>query len=140
MTPRCILFFPGTRPDMYAKAIASGADQVCMDLEDAVAPGAKQEARASAMSVLQAPDFDPERFILRINNPATPEGDRDLAALGELAVDVEQHVVNVGLDRQSFDQRPPGRFDAAGRQNADDRGLRISSGGGRLAREGSGRE
>ncbi len=85
MTPRCILFFPGTRPDMYAKAIASGADQVCMDLEDAVAPGAKQEARASAMSVLQAPDFDPERFILRINNPATPEGDRDLAALGELA-------------------------------------------------------
>jgi len=84
MTPRCLLFFPGTRPDMYAKAVASGADQVCMDLEDAVAPESKQEARASAMSVLQAADFDPERFVLRINSPSTPEGDRDLAALGEL--------------------------------------------------------
>ena len=84
MTPRCVLFFPGTRPDMYAKAVASGADQVCMDLEDAVAPESKQEARASAMSVLQAADFDPERFILRINSAATPEGDRDLAMLSEL--------------------------------------------------------
>ncbi len=81
MTPRCILFFPGARPDMYAKAIASGADQVCMDLEDSVAPESKEEARAAAVSVLGAADFDPARFILRINSPATPEGERDLAAL-----------------------------------------------------------
>ncbi|MCH7531158.1 MAG: CoA ester lyase [Gemmatimonadetes bacterium] len=84
MTPRCVLFFPGTRPDMYAKAIASGADQVCMDLEDAVAPESKEEARASAVSVLEGADLDPTRFILRINSPVTPEGDRDLAALSEL--------------------------------------------------------
>ena len=84
MTPRCVLFFPGTRPDMYAKAIASGADQVCMDLEDAVAPESKEEARTAAVSVLEAADFDPTRFILRINSPALPEGERDLAALSEL--------------------------------------------------------
>lgn len=66
---------------MYAKAIASGADQVCMDLEDAVAPESKEEARTSAISVLEGDDFDPGRFVLRINSPATPEGELDLAAL-----------------------------------------------------------
>jgi (S)-citramalyl-CoA lyase len=84
MTPRCLLFFPGDRPDMYPKAIASGADQVCMDLEDAVAPESKEEARAAAVSVLERTDFDPARFVLRINSPVTPEGERDLAALSEI--------------------------------------------------------
>ena len=56
-----------------------------MDLEDAVAPESKQEARACAVSVLEGADFDPGRFILRINSPALPEGDRDLAALNGIA-------------------------------------------------------
>lgn len=81
--PRCILFFPGTRPELYAKAMASGADQVCMDLEDAVAPDSKEEARDAALSVLRRADFDPARFVLRINQPGTPDGARDLEALSD---------------------------------------------------------
>ena len=42
------LFVPGDRPDRYAKALASGADAVIVDLEDAVAPSAKDGARAGA--------------------------------------------------------------------------------------------
>ncbi|SEE72483.1 HpcH/HpaI aldolase/citrate lyase family protein [Jiangella alba] len=39
------LFVPGDRPDRFAKAVASGADQVICDLEDAVLPAAKEPAR-----------------------------------------------------------------------------------------------
>ena len=44
---RSILFVPGDRPDRYEKALAAGADAVCIDLEDAVAPDRKTGARAS---------------------------------------------------------------------------------------------
>src|SRR2546426_11676497 len=40
---RTVLFFPASAPDRYAKAVASGADTVCIDLEDAVAPDDKDE-------------------------------------------------------------------------------------------------
>ena len=49
---RCLLFVPGSRPERYEKAIATGADQVCIDLEDAVAPGDKESARASLFAFL----------------------------------------------------------------------------------------
>lgn len=48
------LFVPGTRPDRYAKAFASGADAVILDLEDAVAPQDKQSARDSVAQHLAA--------------------------------------------------------------------------------------
>ena len=49
---RSLLFVPGTRPDRFAKAAASGADAVCVDLEDAVPPGRKDEARGEALRFL----------------------------------------------------------------------------------------
>ena len=45
MNPRTYLFVPGNRPERFAKALASGADAIVLDLEDAVAPAAKDEAR-----------------------------------------------------------------------------------------------
>lgn len=42
---RSFLFVPATRPERFAKALASGADAVIIDLEDAVAPGEKEKAR-----------------------------------------------------------------------------------------------
>jgi citrate lyase subunit beta/citryl-CoA lyase len=42
---RSLLFVPGTRPDRFEKALASGADAVVFDLEDSVEPGRKAEAR-----------------------------------------------------------------------------------------------
>jgi citrate lyase subunit beta/citryl-CoA lyase len=42
---RSKLFVPGTRPELFAKALASAADGVCFDLEDAVSEPRKGEAR-----------------------------------------------------------------------------------------------
>ncbi|MFD0389715.1 aldolase/citrate lyase family protein [Tistrella bauzanensis] len=47
---RSFIFTPGTRPDMFPKALASGTDMVCVDLEDAVAPRDKPEARDKAFA------------------------------------------------------------------------------------------
>jgi citrate lyase beta subunit len=44
---RTYLFVPGTRPERFAKALASGADVVVLDLEDAVAPEDKESARGA---------------------------------------------------------------------------------------------
>ena len=57
---------------------------MCMDLEDAVAPESKDSARDAATSLLGRAAVDPARFVLRINNPSTPDGDGDLAALEDL--------------------------------------------------------
>lgn len=43
---RSLLFVPGDRPERYDRAVASGAHEVILDLEDAVAPAAKDAARA----------------------------------------------------------------------------------------------
>jgi (S)-citramalyl-CoA lyase len=75
-----LLFVPGTRPDRFAKALASGADLVCIDLEDGVAPGDKDGARAAALDALAGGD---ERLALRINGLDTEMGLRDLLALKE---------------------------------------------------------
>jgi citrate lyase beta subunit len=77
------LFVPGSRPDRFEKALASGADLVCIDLEDAVAPDAKAEARQSALAALGTRD---PRLALRINGLATVEGLRDLLALADCGV------------------------------------------------------
>jgi len=49
---RSILFVPGNRPDRFDKAVASGAHQIAIDLEDAVSPEDKQEARAATAAWL----------------------------------------------------------------------------------------
>ncbi len=47
---RAWLFVPGNRPERYAKALGSGADAVIIDLEDAVAPDAKNVAEVALAS------------------------------------------------------------------------------------------
>jgi len=77
MTPRSYLFVPADRPERYAKALASSADAVIVDLEDAVAPSAKERARASLADWLASDDAAP--VIVRINAADTPWFDADLA-------------------------------------------------------------
>jgi citrate lyase beta subunit len=79
---RSLLFVPGTRPEIADKALASGADMVCVDLEDAVAPPLKDGARAGAVGFLCAGGSGPER-ALRINGLKTRAGLRDLAAVAD---------------------------------------------------------
>ena len=65
---RSFIFSPGLKPDMYPKALASGADIVCVELEDGIAPKDKAAARANAMALFAEPQADDgvER-IVRIN-------------------------------------------------------------------------
>ena len=78
MTPRSYLFVPADRPERYAKALASGADAVIVDLEDAVAPPAKDRARALLADWLSQ---GAGQVIVRINGADTPWFDDDLALL-----------------------------------------------------------
>ncbi len=72
--PRAYLFVPADRPERFAKARASGADAVIIDLEDAVAPEAKARARDAL-----APALDESApLVVRINAAGTPWFDDDL--------------------------------------------------------------
>ena len=69
MARRSLLFTPGDRPEMLRKAPDAGADVIVFDLEDAVAPERKDEARAIVADVLKDPDFDPEPEVcVRVNS------------------------------------------------------------------------
>lgn len=74
-----LLFVPGSRPDRFAKAAASGADLVVIDLEDAVAEADKAEARGKAIAHIAADTS--RRFALRCNALSTDHGHADLGAL-----------------------------------------------------------
>lgn len=82
---RSLIFVPGDRPERFPKALASGADQVCIELEDGV-PRRKDAARAHALAFFAAePGGEargPER-LLRVNSPRTAHGLRDLVAICE---------------------------------------------------------
>ena len=82
---RCLLFVPGSRPERFAKAVASGADQVCIDLEDAVAPGDKETARAAVIDFLAQARAGGNEIGLRVNPVSSELGKADLAALAALA-------------------------------------------------------
>ena len=78
---RSWLFTPATRPDRFAKAFAAGADVAILDLEDAVAPRDKAQARTIAIDYLVDVPADGVRHALRINGLDTRAGISDLDAL-----------------------------------------------------------
>ena len=78
-TYKSLLFVPGARPDRFDKAAASGADTIIIDLEDAVLPEAKSEARAASLGWLA--HRGEVRAGIRINSPRTADGCADIAAL-----------------------------------------------------------
>jgi citrate lyase beta subunit len=80
---RNLLFVPGTRPDRFAKALAAGPDMVTVDLEDAVIPAHKDEARARSMPLFDGPQTDRIERLVRINGVRTPFGLKDLLAIVE---------------------------------------------------------
>lgn len=74
---RSALFVPATRPERIPKALASGADRVIVDLEDAVEEGLKVEARANLRRFLV--DTPEARVLVRINAAEHPGHADDLA-------------------------------------------------------------
>jgi citrate lyase subunit beta/citryl-CoA lyase len=82
--PRTYLFVPGNRPERFAKALASGADAVVLDLEDAVAADVKADARAAVIAWAAAADAsDRARAVVRINAAGSPEHAADLQLIAE---------------------------------------------------------
>jgi citrate lyase subunit beta/citryl-CoA lyase len=82
---RTFLFVPADRPERHARALATGAGGVIVDLEDAVAPERKVAARAGlAASFAALPAADRSRLLVRINASGTPWHADDCALAGEL--------------------------------------------------------
>jgi citrate lyase subunit beta/citryl-CoA lyase len=75
---RSFLFVPGNRPERYAKACATGADEVIIDLEDAVPESEKDAARAALATWVSAE----RRVLVRVNAVDTRWFDDDLAVCG----------------------------------------------------------
>lgn len=79
---RSFIFSPGLKPEMFPKALASGADIVCIELEDGIAPKDKDAARVSALGIFDTPQADDgiER-IVRINCLRSAFGIADVQAV-----------------------------------------------------------
>lgn len=77
--PLTWLYVPGDRPAVVAKALASGADVVVIDLEDAVAPDRKAYARSATAELLRDPQ--PVPVHVRVNALSGPWARADLAAV-----------------------------------------------------------
>lgn len=84
MTPRprrSALYMPGSNDRALAKARTLPADVIIMDLEDAVAPEAKAQARTRVAQALGAGGYGSREIVVRINGLDTPWGTDDLAAV-----------------------------------------------------------
>jgi citrate lyase subunit beta/citryl-CoA lyase len=79
---RSCLVVPASSEKMIAKARQLPADEVVLDLEDAVTPARKDDARTEAVAALAQDGFAATAIAVRINPPRTPWAHQDLIALG----------------------------------------------------------
>lgn len=96
------LYVPGDRPDRFDKAVASGADLVILDLEDAVAPDRKDDARANVVAWLAGREPGGPVIEVRVN------GREDLPLLAALdpAIGVRVPKVEEPSELDAFAGRP----------------------------------
>ena len=112
---RSKLFVPGSRPELFAKAAASDADGICLDLEDAVVEARKAEAREAVRGFLQARGATGGKtWIVRVNGLDTPHFAADVAAVAQPGV----HVINLPKPESPADvQAAAETLDRAERDN-----------------------
>ncbi|WP_298197398.1 CoA ester lyase [Novosphingobium sp.] len=84
---RSALYLPASNAKALAKARTLPADVVMLDLEDAVAPEWKAEARAAAVAAVREGGFGPREVAIRANGLDTPWGAEDLAAIATSGAD-----------------------------------------------------
>ncbi len=95
---RTALYMPASNPRAVEKARALDCDVVILDLEDAVLPELKAEARAAAAAAVRAGGFGRREVVVRVNALDTPWGEADLAEIAAagpdavLAPKVRDHV------------------------------------------------
>jgi len=85
---RSMHFVPAANAKMLQRALASNADALILDLEDSVAPEAKEGARLEICRWLREIDFGCKQRVVRINALATPWGEEDLAMTAETPPDL----------------------------------------------------
>ena len=96
---RSVLYMPGSNARALEKARTLPADVVILDLEDAVAPDAKETARAQVAAAVTQGGFGHREVVVRINGLDTAWGDADLKALAPTGADVILiPKVNAGAD------------------------------------------
>jgi citrate lyase subunit beta/citryl-CoA lyase len=80
---RSKLFVPGSRPELFAKALASQADAISLDLEDSVLEGRKVEARTLVAAFLKSAEVHASNkvIVVRVNALGTPHFEADLLAV-----------------------------------------------------------
>ncbi|QGZ65925.1 HpcH/HpaI aldolase/citrate lyase family protein [Paraburkholderia acidisoli] len=85
---RSKLFVPASRPELFAKALASAADALSFDLEDAVAPERKPQARADLRTLLETAEARAtgKTLIVRVNALDTPHFAADIEAVARTGV------------------------------------------------------
>ena len=88
---RSKLFVPGSRPELFAKAVAGEADGISIDLEDAVAEERKAEARNHVRDWLATAHAHDKLIVVRTNALDTPHFEPDLAAVVRPGL----HVINL---------------------------------------------
>jgi citrate lyase subunit beta/citryl-CoA lyase len=84
---RSVLYLPAANPRAIEKARTLPCDVVILDLEDAVAPEAKEDARGAAVAAVRAGGFGPRELVVRVNGLDTPWGAADMVALSEAPPD-----------------------------------------------------
>src|ERR1700737_4363825 len=84
---RSLLFMPGSNPRALKKARELPADGFILDLEDAVAPEAKENARTIVAAALAEGGYGARELVLRVNTLETAWGHADLAAAATMPID-----------------------------------------------------
>jgi citrate lyase subunit beta/citryl-CoA lyase len=84
---RSALYMPASNPRAVDKARGLPCDIIILDLEDAVLPEAKTDARAAAIAAIAAGGFGRRELVVRVNAPSTPWGEADLAAVAAAGPD-----------------------------------------------------
>jgi len=84
---RSLLYMPGSNPRALEKARTLSADGLIFDLEDAVAPEAKEGARTIVAAALAGGGYGDRGLVIRVNAIDTPWGHADLAAAATMPID-----------------------------------------------------
>ncbi|HLJ64071.1 MAG TPA: CoA ester lyase [Stellaceae bacterium] len=84
---RSVLYMPGANVRAMEKARALPADALILDLEDAVAPDAKETARANVATAIAYGGYGRRELIVRVNGIATPWFHADIQAVAKMGVD-----------------------------------------------------
>jgi citrate lyase subunit beta/citryl-CoA lyase len=99
---RSKLFVPGSRPELFAKAMASEADALSIDLEDAVDESRKAEARGAVGAFLRSLPADKSKtIIVRVNGIATEHFEADVDAIAGPGLDL----INIPMTETGEDVR-----------------------------------